>query len=30
MGQKWAIKREGARLIKKKEDDAELGKLQRK
>jgi len=30
MGQKWAIKREGARILKKKEDDAELEKLQRK
>jgi len=30
MGQKWAIKREGARIHKKKEDDAELEKLQRK
>ena len=30
MGQKWAIKREGQRLLKKKDDDEELTKLQRK
>jgi len=30
MGQKWAIKREGQRLLKKREDDAELAKLMKK
>jgi len=30
MGQKWAIKREGQRLLKKREDDEELAKLMRK
>jgi len=30
MGQKHAIKREGQRLVKKKDDDAKLAKLQRK
>lgn len=30
MGQKWAIRREGQRLINKKKDDEELEKLMRK